>query len=184
MHLEGLAQRKGHVYALGMLEAVFQEVGEGLLEIRVGAILDDEPGTLFRSEPPQVCEALLRHKNLGVVFCLVYMTHVRHDARNGTTLGHRRRQEESKRTVPCKVCCTADAVHHRRPANQGAVHVPEDVGFKSGVHGDNADTADHVGAVAHLLLTDDKMLFPFRCVTNKFILCALGEGEGRSRGHA
>ena len=88
MHLESPAQRKGHVHTLGMLEAVFQEVGKRFPEIGMGAVLDDEPCALFGSEPAQISKALLRHENLGVVFHLIYMAHVGHDAGNCSALGH------------------------------------------------------------------------------------------------
>ena len=127
MHLEGAFERERQVPALCMLQAVFQEIGQRFAEIGVRAVLDDEPRAVFRGEPAEVGKALLRHENLRVVFRVVHVAHVGHDAADGAALRDRRREEESEGAVAGKVRRAADAVHHFCAADFGAIDVAVDV---------------------------------------------------------
>ena len=183
MHLEGTVNRERQVPALRMLQAVLQEVGQRFTKIGMGAVLDDEPRTVFRGEPAEVGKALLRHEDLRVVFRVVHVAHVGHDAADGAALRDRRREEESEGAVTGKVRRAADAVHHRRAAHKTAVHVPEDIGLEGGVHRDDAHAANDVGAVAHLLLAEHEMLFPIGGVLHELLLRRLRKRERRAGGN-
>ena len=182
MHFESPFQGQGHVQALRMFEAIFQEIGERFAEIRVCAILDNQAGAFFGSKPTQVGKALLRHENLRIVLRVVHMAHVGHDAADGAALRDRGRKEEAEGAVAGKVRRAADAVHHCRTANETAVHVPEDIGLEGGVHRDDAHAADDVGAVAHFLLAEHEMLFPVGGVLYELLLRRLRKRERRTGG--
>ena len=134
MHLEGAFERERQVPALCMLQAVFQEIGQRFAEVGVGAVLDNEPRAVFRGEPAEVGKALLRHENLRVVFRVVHVTHVGHDAADGATLRDRRREEESEGAVAGKVRRAADDVLHGRAAQKTAGHVNKNVCLEGSVH--------------------------------------------------
>lgn len=180
MHLEGAVERERQVFALRMPEAVFQKVHQGLAEVRVRAVLDNEPCTVFGSKPAEIGKALLRHEDLRVVFRMVHVAHVGHYARDGATLRDRRREEEPEGTVACEIRRTADAVHHRRAAHEAAIHVPEDIRLEGGVHRDDAHAANDVGAVAHLLLAEHEMLLPVGRILYKLALGTFGQRKRRT----
>ena len=150
----------------------------------MSAVLDNQAGTFLGGQAAKVGKPLLGHKNLRIVFRMVHMAHVRDNARYGTALGHRRREEEPEGAMACKIGGSANAVHHRRTAHEAAVHIAEDVGFERRIHGDDADTADQVGAVAHLLLAEHKMLFPLGGVLYELALGGFRQSKRRTACHA
>ena len=180
MHLEGTVERERQVFALRMLQAVLQEVHQGLAEVGVGAILDDEPRTVFGGEPAEVSKALLRHENLRIVFRMVHMAHVGHDATDGTPLRDRGRQEEPEGTVAGEIRRTADTVHHRRTTYKAAVHVPEDIRLEGSIHRDDTHTADEVGTVAHFLLAEHEMFFPIGRILHELALGTFRQSKRRT----
>ena len=182
MHLESPVQRQGLVQALGMAQAVFQEIGHFVLKIGVHAVLDNQARAFLGGEPTEVGKALLRHENLRIVLRVVHMAHVGHNTADGAALGDRRRKEEPESTMAGKIRRTANPVHHRRTAHETAVHVPENVGLEGGIHRDDAYAADDIGAVAHLLLAEDEVLFPFCGVLHELLLGRLRKRERRTGG--
>ncbi|MPM21153.1 hypothetical protein SDC9_67596 [bioreactor metagenome] len=154
---ERLRQVVRGVLAVGDLDRDVVVVLEHRTVVRVGH-LDHLGDALTRRLAAQVGDAVLGDDQVGVVLGVVDVRHHRDNRRDGAPLGGRRADEDGQAGVAGEVARAADAVLHPRAHDVGRVHVAVHVGLDHAVHGDDAESADDLGVVRDLLVTQDDLL--------------------------
>ena len=99
-------------------------------------------------------------------------------------LGHRLGHEDRQVGVSGKVARATDAVHHVRAVDVRGVDVAVDVALERRVDGDQAQAADDLGVVGHLLRTQHQTRLVVLDVAQHALVGGLGEGDGRGGGEA
>ena len=126
--------------------------------VRVGAVFDEQFGSLARDLPAEVGYALLGYDDLYVVLGLVHVRDHGDYAGDEALLRGGLRCKYAYPRVPRKVAAAADAVHHLGAHGVRGVHVAVDVHLHGGVQGDDAQAADNLRVVGYLLGTDEHLV--------------------------
>src|SRR5690606_29120468 len=145
---------------------------------------DDHSRTLPRGQATQVGQAVLGDDHVHIVLGVVYVGDHGHDGRDGAVLGHRLGHEDRQVGVAGKVARATDAVHHVRAVDVRGVDVAVDVALERRVDGDQAQAADDLGVVGHLLRTQHQTRLVVLDVAQHALVGGLGEGDGGGRGEA
>lgn len=164
MHIKAIPQQMGlmppplpQALKLGLVEVVLED---GHI-VRVRALLDDDAGALLGAQAAHVGEPLLRDDDVEVVLRLVDVRAHGHDARHarGVRLGRprRRRVHDAVFGRAQEVGRPAQPVQHARAHDARAVGVRVDVHFDGRVHADDAQAADDLGRVGHLLRAQEQL---------------------------
>ena len=189
VHVEGVEEEVGlvaHALAealeLGLLEVVAQD---GLVLV-VRAALDDEAGALARAEAAHIGETGLRHHDVQVVLRLVDVRAHGHDAGHAVLVGlrrpRRRRVHNAVLGGPQEVGRSAETVQHPAAHHVRAVGVRVDVHLDGSVHADDAQPADDLGRVGHLLRPQQKLVVVRLPVVIEALEAVGGEADTGGRG--
>src|SRR5690606_14362819 len=177
---EGLFQHVRGVAAARL--GFFQVVQSLLLVVLVHAVVDDALGCFDRRQATQVRITLLGDDAVHVVVGVVHVGDERNDGRNVAVLGRRGGHEDADTGVTGEITRTADAVHHVGATDVRGVHVAVDVGFQSGVEGNDAQAADDFRMVGNLLRTEHHLAGVLGHVGSQVVHALLRQGEGGTGG--
>ena len=136
----------------------FQVLAQQRLVLRCNAVVDNAMGALYRTLAAQVGNTLFRNDYLHGVFRVVKVRHHRYERRDCPTLGGARCGEDTDISVAGEIAATADTVHHLRTEYVGRIDIAINVGFQSGVDGNQTETACHFGIVRNLLRTEHNLV--------------------------
>ena len=117
------------------------------------------------------------------MLAVIHMGHHGHDAGDLAALGHGVCHEDGDGGVAGVVPGAADAVVDAGAVHLGGVDVPVDVRLHGGVHGDDAETADHLAVVGDLGIPQDELAPVGLQVAQQTLHPRFGEGEGGGGGH-
>lgn len=126
--------------------------------VRVGAVLYNLMSTVQGPLAAEVGNALFGNDNINIVLRGVDMRAERHDGRNLSVLGRRRRGEYRHVAVALIVARAADAVHQSRGADVAGVLIAVDIAFDGRIDGDAPEAAYDLRRVGYLALPDDEVL--------------------------
>ena len=161
----------------------FEVVHEGVSVVRMSDVVDDDFRSFFRGQAANIGNALFGNEHMGVVFGVVHMGAHRNDRGDIAVLRGAVAEEAGEVRVACEVAGTADAVHHLRARYMGGVHVAVDIHFQSGIHADDADTANDFTVVGDLFRTEDDLLAVFVNVLVEALQAFRRRGQGRTGDH-
>ena len=113
---------------------------------------------------------------------VIHVGHVGHNAGDGAVLGGGGGGENGDARVAGVVAGAADAVHDGPLADVGGVDVARQIHLNGGVHGDDAQAADHLGGVAELLGPEDDLALVVVDMGIEPLPGGGGDGEGRAAG--
>ena len=150
---EGVVHGEGSSKLMMGMAATFLGILQVILEhgTIVGVCnLDEFLSLLHVALMAKVGHAILRDDCIYIMVRVVDVAGEWHDAGNSTTLGCGAASEDGQVGVRSEVGRTADAVHHLRAADLGAVHVTVEVALDGRVKRTDAETGDDFGAVAYL----------------------------------
>jgi hypothetical protein len=125
-------------------------------------LLDDDLRSLPRGKASHISKTALRHHDVEIVLCLVHVCGHRDDAGyamgvvfGGTGGG---RVHDTVFCGPQEVGRAAETVEHAGAHDAGRVRVGVDVDFDRGVHSNDAQSPDDLGAVGHLLRAEQELV--------------------------
>lgn len=165
VHVERVEEKVGlvaHTLAealeLGLLEVGLED---GLVDV-VGALVNDDAGTLAGAEAADIGETVLGNDDVEIVLGLVDVGAHGDNARNtvGVGLGGTGGGgvHDGVLGVAEEVGGTTETVEHARAHNVGGVGVSVDVDLDGGVHADDTETADDLGSVGDGLRAEEELV--------------------------
>ena len=163
MHIKGIEQKMRLVAPtlLETLELCLVKVSlENWLVKRMCTGVDNDAGSLARTQTAHISQAVLRHDNVEVVLGLVDMGAHGDDAADAVRVclagACRRRVHDAVLGTAEEVGGATQAVQHTAAHDAGAVCVGVNVHLHRRVHPNHAKSADDLGGVGHLLASEQK----------------------------
>ena len=153
-----MAHTLAEALELGLLEVSLED---GLVDV-VGALVDDDAGTLAGRETTDIGETDLGDDDIEIVLGLIDVGAHGDDARNtvGVGLGGTGggRVHDGVLGVAEEISGTTETVEHAGAHDVGGVGVGVDVDLDGGVHADNTETTDDLGGVGNGLRTEEDLV--------------------------
>jgi hypothetical protein len=164
MHIEAVPQKMRFMtpslpqtFEFSLVEVVFQDRHV----VRVCTLLDNNTGTLPRTQATDICKTLLGNDDVEIMFRLVNVRAHGHNAGYTRGVGLRgargRRVHDGVLCASQEICGAAETVEHAGAHDAGGVCVRVDVHFNRRVHSDNTEAADNLGAVGDGLRAEKQL---------------------------
>lgn len=165
LHLERIGKDMGLVEGTDLGAVGLSQVDvlvELVLEVGVGAVVNEDTAALTRSQTTEVSQTLLGNNDVQVVLGLVDVSGEGNNAGDtgGVSLGlaHGGGVHDRKLGVTEEIGATTKTVQHTATVDTSRVGVTVDVDLDGGVHGDASETTDKLGVVGDLLVTEEDLL--------------------------
>lgn len=143
---------------LRLLEVILQDRSVK----RMGAIADNDLGSLLRAQAANISETLLGDDDVEVVLGLVDVSGHWHNAGDSVWIDLRRargwRVHDGVLAVSQEISRATETVQHARAHDTGGVGVGVDVDLDGGVHADDAETSDDLRGVGDLLRAEEELV--------------------------
>jgi len=185
MHLESLEKHvrlMAHTLAQALELSAVQVISENGVVIGVGALLNDDAGTLTRRQATHISKTLLSNDDVEIVLGLIDVGGEGNDTADTGGVGlagpggggvH-----DTVLGVAEEVGGATEAVKHARAHDAGGVGVGVDVHFDGGVHADAAETTDDLGGVGDLLGAEEQLAGVALPVVVEALEAVGGEADG------